>query len=195
MGLKPTRNIRWRNYEDFTHPRTSERGGVLTISEASGIYYADYSIDPSGRAVLGIKLDDHEWIEDERQPNPGRLRRAERYFSLTRIVVEGEVITDWVHPDYSSLIRPGNTAFVGPSGTLVNSDVYGSSPVGVFLSTVGSTNFGLNNHDSYTVLLDGGGLSYTWMEPYTHQVKSINSEQIFVPVGGWVKLWVNLKSK
>ena len=191
MGLKPGRSIRLVNY-DFPHPRTSERGGILTLTSYSGIYYADYTVNPSGLSVLGIKLDDHEWIEDDRQENPARLRRVERYFGNTRAVVCGSVITDWVHPDYASSIVPGDTAYPGPSGTIINTSDYCSNKIGIFLSKVNSEFYGLNHHESYTVLMEGAGLEYTWMEPYTHIVQHINQSKTFVPIGGWVKLRIDL---
>jgi len=191
MGLKPERNTRFVNY-DFPHPRTSERGGVLTLTSYSGIYYADYTIDPSGLSILGIKLDDHEWIEDDRQEDPARLRRVERYFGNTRVLVYGDIITDWIHPDYSASIRPGDSAYPGPSGTIINTTDYSNKVLGTFLSTVGASMYALEGHSSYTVLLEGGGLEYIWMEPHTHIVQHINAAKTFVPIGGWVKLRIDL---
>lgn len=190
MGLKAYRSENQKNY-DLVHPRTSERGGVLTIIQASGIDYADYSIDPSGKTVLGIKANDHEWIELWRQEDPTKIRRVTELDGIVWAIVEGEVITDWVHPDYAASIKAGDVAYAGPSGTLVNTDDYAGGKVGIFLSRVGSSHYGLNRHDSYTVLLGGGGLTYTWMDPDTHIVTTVNAEKIFVPVGGWVKLRVN----
>ena len=191
MGLKGLRTTSWINCE-FPHTRTSERGGVLTLTTISGVPYAEYSINPSGLSVLGIKLDDHEWIEDLRQSDPTRIRRVKEYFSTTRALVEGDIITDWVHPDYANSIKPGDFAYPGPSGTIINTTDYSTVRVGIFMSTVGAVHYNLNHHDSYTVLLDGGGLVYTWQDPYDHIVKTINAVQIFVPIGGWVKLRVSL---
>lgn len=190
MGLKGDRQSFYRHYREFDHPRTSERGGVLTVREASGIYWADYSVDPSGRSILGIKANDHEWIERCRQTDPGSLRRVDGYEGKALIIMEGEVITDWVHPDFADRIGIGDVAYAGPSGTLVNDDSYGGKKVGIFKSTVGAAHFGLNYHHSYNVLFEGGGLKYTWMNPDTHEVETINATQTLIPIAGWVLLRV-----
>ena len=187
MGLKPQMQIRLID-EDFPHFRTSERGGVLTLSTVSGIDYADYSINPSGKLCLGIKLNDHEWIEDDRQNDQSKYRRVESMYGPAKIALEGDVITDWVHPDYSASIKTGDVAYVGPSGTLINSNDYNSDIVGMFQSKVNSSHYGLNHHDSYLVLFEGGGLTYTWMDPDTHEVTTINATQTRIPIGGWVRL-------
>ena len=195
MGLKGDRQSFQRNYQDFDHPRTSERGGVLTITaEVSGVQWADYSVDPSGLTVIGIKANDHEWIERDRQPFPGSIKRVNYVCGPALIITEGEVITDWVHPDFANRIGIGDIAYAGPSGTLVNDTSYGGQRVGTFQSTVGAAHFGLNHHDSYNVLFEGGGLSYTWMDPYTHTVVTINAVQTLIPIGGWVLLRVEPRS-
>lgn len=190
MGLKAYRQVYQRNKVDFDHPRTSERGGVLTVYEASGIYYADYSIDPSGKAILGIKANDNEWIELQRQRHPGRLRNVEEYMGPADIITKGDVITDWVHSDFGSLIGPGQKAYVGPSGTLVNDDSYGGKCVGVFLSTVNSVHFGLNKNISSHVLFEGMGLEYVWTDPDTKEIEHVNPYKTRIPVAGWVLLRV-----
>jgi len=192
MGLKGDRQSFQRNYQDFDHPRTSERGGVLTITNAiSGIQWADYSVDPSGLTVLGIKANDHEWIERCRQTNPGSVRRVDPIDGRALAITEGEVVTDWVHPDFASEIGIGDIAYAGPSGLLINDSSYGGKKVGIFKSTVGAVHFGLNNHHSYNVLFEGAGLSYTWMNPNTHEVETINAVQTLIPIAGWVLLRVD----
>lgn len=192
MGLKALRHERLMN-EYFEHPRSSERGGVLTIHTVSGIDYADYSPDPSGFAVLGIKLNDHWYTEFNRQPDPTRIRRVSTIDGLAKIVYRGEIITDWVHPDYTDSIQPGDIAYVGPSGLLVNDQSFAGNKVGRFLSTVGATYYGLAYHDSYTVYWYGLGLEYTWTNPDTKEIEHVNPLKISLSVGGWVKLRVDTK--
>lgn len=195
MGLKGDRQVIQRNYIDFDHPRTSERGGVLTITNVvSGVQWADYSVDPSGLAILGIKANDHEWIERCRQTNPGSIKRVDPYEGRALAITEGEVVTDWVHPDFANEIGIGDIAYAGPSGLLINDSSYGGKKVGIFKSTVGAAHFGLNFHPSYNVRFEGGGLSYTWMNPNTHEVETINGTTTFIPIAGWVLLRVDPES-
>lgn len=193
MGLRITRQEYLYN-EDFPHPRTSERGGVLTLHTVSGIDYADYTDDPSGLAIVGIKLDDHWYIEQDRMPPPDRIRRVVYLDGVARALYRGDVITDWVHSDYVSSISVGDTAYVGPSGLLVNDQTYGGRKVGTFMSTVGSTHHGLNNHDSYTVCYYGLGLEYVWTNPQSKEIQHVNAVKITLPIAGWVKLRINTKS-
>jgi len=177
----------------YEHPRSSERGGVLTLNSVSGIDYADYTPDPSGRMVIGIKLNDHWYTEPDRQPDPGLLRRANIVEDIARALYLGEVITDWVHPDYVDSIKPGDTAYAGPSGMLVNDQAYGGGKIGTFRSTVGSAYYGLQNHDSYTVMWYGMGLTYEWTDPDTKEIVQVNPDQIYLSSGGWVKLRVDVE--
>jgi hypothetical protein len=183
MGLKPERHERLIN-TDYSHPHSSERGGALTINSVSGIEYADYSANPNGLAVLGIKLNDHWYIEEDRMPPPDRIRRVETWYGIARALYAGEVTTDWVHPDYADSITVGDVAYVGPSGLLVNDQVYGGGRIGQFTSNVGP-------HDSYVVQYNGLGLKYTWMNPQTKEVESINATNTMLSVGGWVKLRID----
>lgn len=193
MGLKPDRTEYMINKQDFCHPRTSERGGVLTVATISGVEYADYSADPSGLAVLGIKANDHEYIECDRQSRDyGQDRRVNQMDGIAYMITGGDVITDWVHPDYANSISAGDTAYAGPSGLLVNDESFAGKKVGKFLSSVGATQFNLQRHDSNVVLYEGGGLSYTWTDPQTKQVENVNSVQVVLYVAGWVKLRIDL---
>ena len=186
MGLRPERQERLINTE-YPHPLTSERGGVLTVNSISGICYADYSADPSGLAVLGIKLNDHWYVESDRMPPPDRIRRVVAWDGEAWALYAGEVTTDWVHPDYTSSIQVGDTAYAGPSGLLVNDQTYGGNKVGKFISNVG----GPSTHDSYVVQYYGLGTKYTWMNPQTKAIESVNASQTFLSVGGWVKLRID----
>lgn len=183
MGLKPIRHERLVNTE-YSHPLTSERGGVLTINRVSGIDYADYSADPSGLAVLGIKLNDHWYIEEDRMLPPDRIRRVDTWYGIAWALYAGEVTTDWVHPDYTDSITVGDVAYAGPSGLLVNDQIYGGEKVGRFVSNVES-------HESYVVWYNGLGLKYTWTNPQTKEVESINATDTVLSIGGWVKLRID----
>lgn len=193
MGLKPLRSQYMTNKKDFCHPRTSERGGVLTAVTVSGVEYADYTADPSGLGVLGIKANDHEWMEFDRQTmDYGHDRRVNQLDDVAYMITGGDVITDWVHPDYANTIRAGDTAYAGPSGLLVNDQTFAGKKVGTFMSSVGSPQFNLQRHDSYFVLYEGGGLSYTWTDPQTKEIEHVNAVQVFLPVAGWVWLRIEL---
>jgi len=183
------------NRDDFCHPRTSERGGVLTAVTVSGVEYADYSADPSGLGILGIKANDHEWMEFDRQvSNYGDVRRVAQLDDIAYIITGGEVVTDWVHPDYASSIKAGDAAYAGPSGLLVNDQSFAGRKVGTFLCSVGSTQFNLQRHDTYLVLYGGGGLSYVWTDPQTKEIEEVNTTKVFLSVAGWVKLRIELSS-
>lgn len=190
MGLRTTRHERLYNHF-YPHPRTSERGGVLTINSVSGIDFADYTADPSGLAVIGIKLNDHWYVESDRMPPPDRIRRVVTLDGIAKALYRGDIITDWVHPDYANSIQAGDTAYAGPSGLLVNDQLYGGSKVGKFMSSVGSAYHGLDRHDSYFVRYYGLGLEYIWTNPQTKEIQHVNAVKIDLSVAGWVKLRIN----
>ncbi len=116
MSLREDRQTDHVNV-DFICPWTQERGGCLVLGSASGIDFAEYNADPSGKVVLGIQLNDIENMNLSRQ-----FHRQYRNGVNTDVpcgivgaATLGDFITDWIH--IVGTVSPGDSMYAGPSGT------------------------------------------------------------------------------
>ncbi len=159
MALKGYRQVHGLNI-DFITINTSERGGILTLGFVSGIRIAQYAIDASGSIPLGIQYNDVEFRDLSREYDPRRIREVEIPFGIVGIATYGDFETDWIH--VVGNISPGDSAYVGPSGTITNSASYGGYRIGYFLSTL--------EIDPHRLIFAGGGYSRERMDFRTKKI-------------------------
>ena len=178
MTLKPIRQTQGMNY-CFQGFRTSERGGILSITNVSGIDMMSYAINPSGVKPLGIQLNDIENINLSREYHP-ILRRTDEPFENVGVGTDGDFLTDWLH--ISGIINIGTPAYVGPSGTITNISSLGGVQIGHFLSQVKS--------DPHVVYFSGLGFSTAIMDPRTKKIVIENNpeDQQRVITPGYAKI-------
>tara|TARA_Y100000389_G_scaffold103441_2_gene100319 strand:+ start:1236 stop:1703 length:468 start_codon:yes stop_codon:yes gene_type:complete len=140
MALKPDR-IESHTDISFFMNAVAERGGVAVAATGAansntGASMDDagasveYAVDPSGRAPIGVLLNDVKdydltkqhinWYKDEVQKG-GKV-------TLLR---QGQVTTDVIA---SVTPKAGETAYVAANGNLSNAQAAGASAVGMFLS-------------------------------------------------------------
>ncbi len=192
MGLLSTRQI-FEVTTDYQQVFSGERGGCVSIGSFSGLIACAYHVNPSGHIPLGIQMADIEFLDLSREFHPGGWGRGQREVGQPMdqilIVSEGELITDFVHVDGYQDIRPGTTAYLGPSGMLSSLPDWSGYQVGRFLSSVGGQ--GLPQHDSNQVMVMGGGLSYSYGTPYGQTI-IVNPTDIRAYTPGWVKIRISL---
>lgn len=185
MSLKPLRQTEQVNI-DFISPWTQERGGCLSIAQASGMYFAEYAYDPSGVFPMGIQLNDIEWMNLARQPHrtfrPGAMTDVP--CGIVGIATQGDFVTDWLH--LVGTVSRGDTAYVGPSGTFTNVSTLGGPAIGKFIGPL--------EPDPHTVVFRGLGFSRQYMDPCDKQIKWENnpSDRIDVLSPGYIKIRVDI---
>jgi len=180
--LKPLRQQEQVNI-DYICPYTQESGGILSYGSASGMYFAEYAINPSGARPIGIQLNDIEYVNLTREINPQRLRTTEVPFGIVGIGVQGEFITDWIH--VIGTVYNGDPVYVGPSGLFTNSASYGGVRVGRFLGPLRS--------DPHTVTMRGLGSSREYVDPVTKVILFENNpaHRSMVPSDGTIKIRID----
>lgn len=138
MALKPDR-IESHTDISFFMNAVAERGGVAVAATGASNLGAsmddagasvEYAVDPSGRAPIGVLLNDVQnydltkqhinWYKDEVQVG-GKV-------TLLR---QGQVTTDAVA---NVTVKAGETAYVAADGNLSNVQAAGAAAVGMFLS-------------------------------------------------------------
>jgi hypothetical protein len=166
---------------------TSERGGMLSYSSASGMLVLEYLPDPSGFKPAGIQYNDIEFFEQWREPYPKTLRRSDEPLAIVGVVMDGDIETNWVHP--VGTIMPGDSAYVGPSGTLTNSSSFGGVEVGHFTSTV--------TNDPQLLTFKGLGTSRIAIDPATKAQIHINNpaDRVLIVSPGFVKVHLNMRRR
>lgn len=189
MSLKPLRQTEQVNI-DFITPYTQERGGCLSIASVSGIDIAQYAHDPSGVFPMGLQLNDIEWMNLSLQYHrtfTGIGVSTDVPCGTVGIAVQGDFITDWLHLVGSPM--PGDTAYVGPSGTFTNSAAFGSPKIGKFIGTL--------KPDPHTVVFRGLGFSKQFMDPDTKQIVWENNpaDKIEIVTPGYIKIRVDIGSQ
>lgn len=185
MSLKPVRQTEQVN-DDFICPWTQERGGCLSLGSASGMYFAQYAIDPSGVFAMGIQLNDIEYMNLTRQPHRTFLGyTTDMPYGIVGIAVQGDFITDWLY--LIGNIYPGDNAYAGPSGTFTNSTIFGGPKIGEFRSGL--------TIDPHTVTLRGLGFNRQYIDTYTKALVWENNpaDAIRVPTPGFAKIRVNIR--
>lgn len=186
MSLRPLRQTEQVNI-DFISPWTQERGGCLSIVQASGMYFAEYAYNPSGLFAMGIQLNDIEWMNLSRQhhrtfSHPAAMTDVP--CGIVGICTQGDFVTDWIYPIGD--IFPGDKAYAGPSGTFTNSSSFGGQLIGKFIGTL--------DPDPHFLTFRGLGFSREYVDPYDKQVKWENNPadriEVFSP--GYIKVRINL---
>ena len=186
MSLQPLRQTEQVNI-DFISPYTQERGGCLSIVQASGMYFAEYAHDPSGLFPMGIQLNDIEWMNLGRQ-----FHRTFSHPAATTdvpcgtvgIATQGDFITDWIH--LVGTVMPGDPAYAGPSGTFTNSASFGGLKIGKFI--------GVLKPDPHTVVMRGLGFSRQYIDPCDKVLKWENNpaDAVHVITPGFIKIRVDV---
>jgi hypothetical protein len=179
MSLRPYRQELEVNI-DFITPFTQERGGILCLNNASGI--VEYAPSPIGRKVIGLQLNDIEFVNLTWQPHPQRLRNIDVPCGIAGVAMEGEFETDWIYPIGN--IDQGSPAYAGPSGMFTNSPAYGVR-VGTFTSIL--------RNAPHAVIWRGAGFSRLFTDPCTKQPVWENDPaqavRLFTP--GYIRVRLN----
>jgi len=172
---------------DYIGINTAERGGMLSYSSASGITVLEYLPSPSGFKPAGIQYNDIEFFEHDREPYPELHRRVDEPLAVVGVVMDGDIETNWVHP--VGTIMPGQSAYVGPSGTITNSSSFGGVEIGHFIGT-------LRSEPSLLTYM-GLGSSRVAIDPETKTQITINNpdDRIFVISPGFIKVHLNMKRR
>lgn len=186
MSLKPIRETQQVNVDFFT-PWTQERGGCLVIGSASGMYFAEYAFNPSGKKPLGIQLNDVEWMNLSRQfyrTYRGIGIMTDVPCSTLGIGTEGDFETDWIY--LIGTVFNGDTAYIGPSGTFTNSSSFGGEIVGQFLGSL--------KVDPHVVVMRGLGFSREYMDSCTKQIVWENNpaDRTLVCSPGFIKVRIDI---
>lgn len=183
MSLRPDRQVQQVNV-DYPCPWTQERGGLLTWTQASGIYFVQYAFDPSGVHFAGLQLNDIENVNFTRAPFQQYLRNIDIPLARVGAATQGDFVTDWVYP--VGTINQGDLAYVGPSGMVTNSSSFGGEIVGKFL--------GILQSDRHLVTLRGRGFSRQYVDPVTKALVWENNpadRQQLVSVG-YIKVRIDM---
>jgi len=182
MSLRPFREELEVNV-DYVTPWTQERGGILCFGSASGITIVEYAADPSGRKPIGVQLNDIEHVNFSREFHPQRIRNTDIPFGTAGTAMEGDFETDWVHLVGS--VSPGDSAYVGPSGTFTNSTVFGGARVGHFTSSL--------KPDPHTVTYRGLGFSRQFIDPVSKQLIWENNpaDRVLIATPGFIRVHLN----
>jgi hypothetical protein len=136
----------------------AEAGGLISLVQASGIDFSVYAPNPSGVTAIGVQL--HDVIEFDQPPTKDEFstrniqiyprpthRKVHDLFELLHAVCQGEIWTNFIHPDASPY--SGATAYVGPSGLFTTDSSFGGDIAGLFISELRS--------DPRDVYIEGGG--------------------------------------
>jgi hypothetical protein len=186
MSLRPLRQVEETNI-DFICPFTQERGGCLSYATASGVDFAEYATDPSGNFILGLQINDIEYMNLARQYHRTFFSPAATTdvpCGIVGIAVQGDWITDWVH--LVGDVFPGDKAYAGPSGTFTNSSAFGGSEIGYFLSQL--------DPDPHILTKRGLGFSRQFVDHQTKQIEWENNpaDRQLVVSPGYIKIRIDI---
>lgn len=185
MSLKPIRQTEQVN-TDFICPWTQERGGCLSLAYSSGMWIAQYAVDPSGVLPMGIQLNDIEHMNLVQHPHKTfRGYTTDVPCGIVGICEQGDFVTDWLC--LTGSIAPGDPAYLGPSGTFTNSAGFGGRQIGEFRSALTS--------DPHTVVFRGLGFSREYIDCYTKlpvfENNPAHRQHVVTP--GFAKIRVNIR--
>lgn len=181
MSLLPIRQEGQVNIS-YPCPYTQEAGGILTFLQASGITFVQYAQDPKNTLPVGIQLNDIEWQNLTREFWRTITRRTDVPFSVVGISTQGDFRTDWLYIVGS--LNPGDTAYVGPSGTITNSATIGGPKIGHFISDL--------EIFPHLVTMRGLGFSRQYTDIITKNLIFENNpaDRILVPTPGYASIRV-----
>ena len=116
---------------------TASRGVVVSVSTQgsgaatdSAAALVTVAADPSGKAPIGVLLNDMVDIDQTRQHLNGHKNEVQKGSKVT-LLTKGFVVTDRI----SGTPTAGQVAYLGASGLISGSQATGASAVGRFLST------------------------------------------------------------
>ena len=186
MSLQPIRQVEQVNI-DFITPWTQERGGCLSVVVNSGMYIAEYSANPSGNFILGIQLNDIEWMNLSRQyhrtySHPAAMTDVP--CGTVGVCVQGDFVTDWIYP--VGTISRGDAAYAGPSGMFTNSSLFGGEQIGKFIGPLRS--------DPHCVIYRGMGFSRQFMDTCDKEIKWENNPEdaTLLATPGYIKIRIDV---
>ena len=185
--LKPNRTEEWVTR---TYPRyiPSEQGGLITYVTMSGMPFSTYADNPSGLAVIGVQLlDVYDFDNPQIQRPPMARNVGDIFSSRTKVLVQGTIETDFLHPDTTGQIAAGVIAYAGPSGLFTHDSSFGGEIVGMF--------FGDMKVDSHDIMIEGD--IYRRQEVVrsldgTYSTETVGYPRKFVTSPGYVKVRVKL---
>lgn len=165
----------------FVNPFHCERGGILSLTNLSGIQYVSYVGNPDENTIpIGLMMHDQEEVDLFRANAPWSTHRAYPAYTNFPYLILGMVVTNAIHPDIDpSAVIPGAFAYLAPSGLITCSPTYNSRPIGRFLST-------LNQYDLRVPQLGPSLMRVGGNE------KIVNPERVIVPTAGWVKISIKI---
>lgn len=148
--LRPQRQELWIDREFHPKFKPGEAGGLVSLVRASGLTFSEYAYDPSGVPMMGVqRVDVEEFDRPDIQRRPlGRI--VKDIFEPIEIIIQGEIETNFIHPDSANEIYSGRLAYAGPSGLFTHDDSFGGFCVGVFMSDL--------KVDQKCVVIEGGGV-------------------------------------
>lgn len=131
MALKKDRNLQDTAVEYFMN-EVAARGGVVSVSTGgsgaaldSSVNLVTYAANPSGRVPVGFLLCDMV-NKDLTQTHLNYFKEEVQRGGKVTLCRKGWVVTDFIYPGISP--TAGQTAFLGHSGFLHNSQVIAQWP-------------------------------------------------------------------
>ena len=181
--LKPARV---EEYLAWAEPRyqPAEHGGLISYVEMSGMPFSTYAYDPSGIQMMGVQRHDCYDFDNLRTQNVPTSRIINDIFEdRIRLIVRGEITTNFIHPDAEGNIAAGTTAYAGPSGLFTHDSSFGGDIVGIFLSEI--------TGGSQSVMVEGDIFKRTEVvhnDDGTYQLMTLGYPRKSVTTPGYAKL-------
>lgn len=144
MALKPDR-IYTETVLDYFMDEVADRGGVVSVltggsgvSMDSALQMATYAVNPSGKAPIGVLLQDMKSYD---------LTKTHRNFAKSEvskggkvaIMTKGQVTTNMIYPGVTPVA--GTAAYLGQSGYFTNVQAVGAPKVGNFATSKDEAGF------------------------------------------------------
>jgi hypothetical protein len=154
----------------------------------SGMPFSTYADNPSGLAMIGVQLlDVYDFDNPQTQRCPRGRKVGDIFNSRTKVLVQGMIETDFLHPDTTGQISAGVTAYAGPSGLFTHDSSFGGEIVGMFWSDMT-----VNSHD---IMIEGD--IYQRQEVVrnidgTYSTETVGYPRKFVTSPGYAKVRVKL---
>ena len=170
---------------EYVNPFQVERGGILSMSNLSGVTYAVYEPNPTADTIpIGLMMHDQEEVDLFRAIPPWSTSRKYPEYTPFPYLIKGEVVTNAIHPDVNpATIVPGAPAYLAPSGLITSLPIYNPRKIGQFLSTLNDPRLGMS---SFYNALNGMRVAGNYA--------IVNPQPIIVPTAGWVKIQINIRN-
>lgn len=167
----------------FVNPFHCERGGILSLTNLSGINYATYVSNPTESTVpLGLMMHDQEAVDLFRAVAPWSTRRAYPPYTPYPYLIYGSVVTNAIHPDIdTSIVYAGAPAYLAPSGLITCAPTYNSRVIGTFMSRVNQSDLRVPGTLGPSLLRVGG------------DERIVNPERVMVNTAGWAKINIHIR--